>query len=274
MSRAQSENVGSYPTVVYSHLATLIILILLLPILSPSIPDAPLPLFALVAAGLLNFIAFIFLYRAFHLGVVSVVAPIAYTYPAVTTVLSIIVLGTILSSIQTVAIVGIILGVVLLSTRFSELGRFLGKRRSPNLIAGVGSAIGSSLFFGAVYIGVGYATPYVSYVVPALILRLVGTGVGFLLAPVLHTKIAPSRRFLSNRILIMGVFEATGFIGFTYGVFAVQGSLPIVAALSGMGGAVAAGYAMTFLKEKLEWNQVLGVILSVLGVFTLLYFGG
>jgi uncharacterized membrane protein len=103
---------------------------------------------------------------------------------------------------------------------------------------------------------------------------MVATAAGFLLAPILHQEIRPSRLAFSNTILVMGVLEAVGFLGFTYGISTTVGSLPVVAALSGMGGAVATSYGLAFLKERLEPNQVIGVLLSLLGVFTLLYLGG
>lgn len=274
LSRSQSEKVGYYKTVVYSHIVTLAVLVVLVPVVSPSLEVSTFPVLALVAAGALNFVAFIFLYRAFHRGVVSVVAPVAYTYPAVTTVLSIAILGTFLSSARILAIAGIIVGVILLSTRFSELGAYLRGSGAPNLTAGIGSAVGSSFFFGVVYIAIGYAAPLVSVVVPAMVLRAVGTVAGFLLAPILHQKVGPSRLAFSRTILAMGVLEAAGFLSFTYGIAATGGSLPVVAALSGMGGAVAASYGLIFLKERLELNQFAGVLLSLLGVFVLLYLGG
>jgi drug/metabolite transporter (DMT)-like permease len=274
LSRYQSEKVGYYKTVVYSNIVTLVVLVALVPVLSPNLELASFPILVLVGAGTLNFIAFNFLYRAFHKGVVSVVAPIAYTFPAVTTVLSVLILGTFLPTTRILAIAGIIVGVILLSTRFSELGSYLGGRGAPNITAGVGSAIGSSLFFGTVYIGIGYAAPFVSVVIPAMVLRTVATVAGFLLAPVLHQAVRPSRLAFSRIILVMGVLEAAGFLSFTYGISAAGGSLPVVAALAGMGGAVAATYGLVFLKERLEPNQVVGVFLSIIGVFTLLYLGG
>jgi drug/metabolite transporter (DMT)-like permease len=274
LSRRQSERVGHYKTVVYSQLVTLLILVILLPVLSPGLNFSALPVLALCAAGALNFVAFVFLYRAFHIGVVSVVAPIAYTYPAATALLSVVILGTFLSLSESIAIASIIAGVVLLSTRFSELRAFAAGSGSPNLTAGVRSAIGSSLFFGTVYIGVGYATPMVSYVLPPLILRLMGVAIGFALAPLVGSGIRPSRLAFSNTILAMGVLEAAGFLVFTHAIYTASGSLPVVAALSGMGGAVAAAYGLAFLRERLEWNQLIGVLLSIVGVFTLLYFGG
>jgi uncharacterized membrane protein len=124
-----------------------------------------------------------------------------------------------------------------------------------------------------VYVGIGYAAPFVSLVVPAFVLRAVATGVGFAAAPLFHQSVKPSRSTLSNTILVMGILEAAGFLSFTYGISVSGGSLPVVAAVSGMGGGVAATYALVFLKERLEWNQMLGVLVSILGVFSLLYLG-
>ena len=274
MSRSQSEKLGYYRTVVYSHVVTFAVLVALVPVVSPDLHASLVPLLALAACGGLNFVAFMFLYQAFHRGAVSVVAPIAYTYPAVTTVLSVLILGTVLPSSLTLAIAGVIVGVILLSTRFSELRASMRGTGAPNMTRGVGSALGSSLFFGSVYLVIGYAAPLVSVVVPALTLRGVVVVLGFLLAPVLRQSLRPSRSVFSRTMVAMGVLEAVGFLSFTYGISEASGSLPVVAALSGMGGAVAASYGLAFLRERLEPNQVAGVLLALVGVFTLLYFGG
>jgi len=274
LSRSQSERVGSYRTIIYSHMVTLVVILALVPVISPNLSFPTYPVLALVGAGVLNFIAFIFLYRAFHRGVVSVVAPVVYTYPAVTAVLAVVLLGASLSPVQVVAIAGIIVGVILLSTRLSELRTYLGGTGGPSLTRGVGLALGASLFFGMVYIGIGYAAPHVSVVLPVIVLRTIAVGAGFLLGPVLRQETRPTRQVFSLKMIAMGVLEAFGFLAFTYGISAAGGALPIVTALSGMGGAVAAGYGIAFLKERLEPNQVVGVILSLFGVFALLYLGG
>ena len=258
---------------VYSHLVTFAMLAATLPILTPFLSLSVIPILVLGVMGALNFLAFIFLYRAFHHGVVSVVAPIAYTYPVVTAVLSVVILGAVLSLVQALAITAVIAGVVLLSTRFSEL-RSAGGGIPARLTAGVGSAVGASLFFGVVYIGVGYATPLLGFVLPAVLLRGIGSGIGFAAAPALREKVFPSRLSLSSTILAMGILETIGFLSFSYGISVDQGSLPIIAAISGMGGAVAVGYAMYFLRDRLEPNQLLGMFLSFAGVFALLYLGG
>lgn len=274
LSRMQSEKVGHYNTTVYMHVTTMAILLLLALLLEPPFHFALLPFAALAAAGVLNFLAFIALYRAFHRGVVSVVAPVAYTYPAVTTVVSVAVLGVVISTTRVFAIAGIILGVVLLSMRYSELRSYSRGNGRPALTTGVVAAVTSSVTFGIVYVVLGYATPIVGYFFPVIALRGVGTITGFVLAPVFKERVRPSRVSFSRVILVMGVLEAVGFLIFNFGVSLGADSLPIVAAISGMGGAVAAVYGMALLKERLEANQLLGAILSVAGVFALLYFGG
>ena len=274
LSRSQSERLGYYRTVLYSHLVTLAVVLALVPIVDPVLVIAAAPVLALVLAGLLNLAAFILLYRAFHRGVVSVVAPIAYTYPAITSVLSVVILGTLISSGEVLAISGVIAGVVLLSTRFSELRSLVAGEGSASLTAGVGSALASSVIFGGVYVVIGYAAPLVSLTIPVIMLRGVAASAGFALAPALKQDVRPSRMAFSRTIIFMGVLEAAGFLTFTYGILSASGALPIVAAIGGMGGAVAAFYGLYFLKERLEPNQMAGVVLALVGVFTLLYLGG
>ena len=270
LSRRQSEKVGHYNTAVYLHITAFVFTLMLLPFLDRSISLPPQAAAVLVAAGALNFFAFIFLYRAFHRGVVSVVAPIAYAYPAVTAVLSVVIFGTVVTAWGGVAMAGIMVGVVLLSTRFSEL-RWRGLGRQASLTPGVGAAVLSALAFGTVYIGVGYATPLVGFVLPVLFLRGVGSVIGLTLAPVLKQPVSPYGSGFSRIILVMGILETAGFLAFNYGISLSLDSLPMVAALSGMGGAFATGYAMVLLKERLELNQIAGALLSVVGVFALLY---
>ena len=256
------------------HVISFLILVALLPVLTPSASLTPSAALALLAAGILNFAAFVHIYRAFHKGVVSVVAPIAYTYPVVTTVSSVLLLGVVLTPVRVTLIGCVVVGVILLSARFSEFRRRGSAGGGSGLTVGVASAVIASIFFGLAYVGIGYATPSAGYVLPVVFLRGVGTVVGILAAPFLRENIRPTKASLSKVILTMGALEAVGFLAFNYGLSLDSDVLPVIAAISGMGGAVAALYALTFLKERLERNQVVGLGLAVLGVFALLYLGG
>ena len=274
LSRYQSERVGHYNTVVYALFTNLIVLVLIFPILRPPVTFALLPALLLVGMGVLNFFAFIFLYKAFHKGVVSVVAPVAYTYPVVTTILSILLLGSTLVAPEAVAIAGVILGVALLSTRFSEVREYIRGKGLPSVVEGVEWAVLSAVSFGVIYVGVGYATPFLGYFLPVVILRGVGAAIGFVAAPMFRTSVKPTRASFSSIIIVMAILESIGLLSFNYGLSFGPDAIPVIAALSGMGGAVAASYAIVLLKERLEKNQVIGAALAVAGVFALLYLAG
>jgi len=256
------------------HIMSFVILFALIPLLNPPLTITDWPASFLIAAGTLNFFAFVFLYRAFHRGVVSLVAPVAYSYPVVTTVVAVALLGVALAATRALAIAGIIAGLLLLSTRFSEIKMYMKGDGLPKLTAGVGWAGASALSFGMVYVAVGYATPLVGYFLPVLFLRGVGSAIGLVFAPAFHANIRPSRVSFSPTIIAMGFLESVGFLTFNFGVSLGADSLPVVAALSGMGGAVAAAYALVFLRERLEKNQLIGALLSFAGIFTLLFLEG
>src|SRR5438445_13571291 len=140
LSRSSSEKVGHHRTTVYMHVFSTGLLILLLSLLRRNFGISFELGITLVAVSIVNFFAFIFLYRGFHRGVVSVVAPIAYSYPIITTIFAVIFLGVMLSGLRTLALAAVILGVLLLSTRFSELGRYLRGAGLVKVMPGVSSS--------------------------------------------------------------------------------------------------------------------------------------
>lgn len=271
LSRSSSNKVGHYRTTVYMHVVSITFLILLLPLLAPNFKVSLELFLVLVGLSALNFFAFIFLYRGFHLGVVSVVAPIAYSYPIVTTVFAVVVLGAMLTEFRTFALVGVIFGVILVSTKFSELKKYFRGGGLVKVTPGVDSAILSAISFGSVYVGLGFVTPLVGYALPVLFLRGLGTLFGFAFAPLLKQDVRLRRDSITKVIFSMGLLETVGLLSFNLGVSFGSSTLPVVAALSGMGGAFATSYAIVLLREKLELNQFAGIFLSVAGVFALLY---
>src|SRR2546425_10138544 len=156
LSRSSSEKVGHYRTTVYMHVFSTATLILLLPLLRPDFGVSFELVLTLVAVSIVNFIAFIFLYRGFHHGVVSVVAPIAYSYPIITTIFAVIFLGVMLSGLRTLALSAVILGVILLSTPFSELSRYVRGKGLVKVLPGVDSGGGVPVSFRAVSVVLGF----------------------------------------------------------------------------------------------------------------------
>jgi drug/metabolite transporter (DMT)-like permease len=249
-------------------------------------------------AGAFNFAAFLFLYKGFSSGVMSIVAPIAGSYPIVTISFSILVFGATVGFLQGTGIAIVLLGIILSGVNLGEIRRLrifnkeklnatLGTENSKSssdpahmlvvsqksrIAQGAGSALLSCLFFGSLYFFLEFVTYQTDFIVPVLFMRLSAAIISFaLIVPLGMRFTQPDARTLGT-IIFMGVVDTLGYLSFDAGVRASGSSLPIVATLSGLVGTLTILYASVFYKEKLSVLQWAGVTALTAGVLIVLYF--
>ena len=271
VSRISSNRVGYYATATYGNVFSSIVLASLVVALNVNLAIAPGTILILFLASLAFLSAYVFAYRGFQSAPLSVVAPIAYTAPAIATVLSIVFLNVSLSQIEALALIVIMTGVLLLSTRFSELRKFREGRNQAILALGVLPGLLAAVSFAIVFLALSATVPETGYFVPVLLLRGFATLAGFALAPLLKQNVKPTKQTLSPIVLVVAVLDTLGFIFLSLGLAYGKGSLPLVIMASGLGGAFLVGYGILLLKEKPEPNQLIGIAVSILGVASLLY---
>jgi uncharacterized membrane protein len=271
MSRKASAKIGPY-NVVLNLLLIGSVLVSFLAIIFGVSFNVTLQAFAVMCfAAVTNFASVIFLYRALQTGVVSIVSPIAYSYPAITTLLGVFVLGERLSLTEVLSLIIIMAGAVLVSTKFSELQKTLSRRHGASLAPGVETAVISTVLSGVTFFFLGIVATPTNPLLPVFVLRLVGALTGILASSLVGQRVRVGRDSLSLRFLVMSVFGILGFISFNNGVASASNSLPIVASLGGMASAFQVAYAIVFLRERPDLNQAAGIFLLIAGVFTLLY---
>jgi drug/metabolite transporter (DMT)-like permease len=176
-----------------------------------------------------------------------------------------------LSTIQGLSLIVIMAGVVLLSMRFSEVRKFRGTGTRSIFSLGVLPGLLSACSFAFVFLVLSVVVPATGYLVPILYLRGFATAFGFILGAVTKQDLKPTRQKLSAIVLAIAVLDTLGFIFLNLGIAFAKGSLPLVIMASGMGGAFLVGYGILLLKEKPEPNQLLGIVVSIVGVASLLY---
>jgi len=267
LSRGASKVQGPYATAIHQMFIGTALLVVIGAILSPRVTITPYSVALMVSAAVLNFASVTLLYRGLHEGSVSVVAPIVYSYPAVTLLLSILLLGVSISAVQGTALAGIIAGVILVATRFSDL------RTRKSSASGVRAAVPAALLGGLAYLALGASVSQAGPFLPTLFLRGVGALSGFLIAPIAGQVAKVTRYTFSARIFAVGSLTVAAFLAFNVAVSLDFSSVPIVTALSGVGGAFEAAYAILFIRERLESNQMGGILILVASVFILLYGG-
>lgn len=213
-----------------------------------------------------SFLGYFFIYRAFKQGNLSITAPIVTAYPVVTVLGAVFILGDRLSQVEIISIAAVILGIILLSTKFSSFG---SKRKL--VAAGVGSAILSTLFIGSPAIFYGAYAAVIGYALLGFVGRGGGCALAFASGYIRKDNLSVPKRKHLPWVAAAGITDAFAILVFIYAISAQGTALPIVSALSGFSGGVTVLLALAFLRERPEANQWLGILLAIIGVVVLSY---
>jgi len=108
---------------------------------------------------------------------------------------------------------------------------------------------------------------------PFVAARLGAASVGLLTGLAWKQDLRPisGRPFI--RLLTTGTLEASGLLAFTLALFYSSSIavLPITTTIKGMGAVFMVGYALVLLKEKVEPNHALAILVLIASVAALLY---
>lgn len=218
--------------------------------------------FALVL-GILGVISVAALYRGLALGPVAVVAPVVASYVVITVVLVVVLLGERLSISQVLAASVVFVGVVLTSTDARELRRTLG-RPVPGvrigLVATVGFGVWSAVF--------AIATRQYGWIPMILLLRatsfvFVGS---YIAARRMELRVFRARTALLLGTIV-GVLDTLANVLFARGI--ESGYASLAATGTGMYPIIPAVLGMIALGERLAPNQIVGIVVLVIGLATL-----
>jgi drug/metabolite transporter (DMT)-like permease len=239
-------------------------------------------LLALVTA-LLNVASALALYRAFEIGVLAVVSPIAASSTALTVVLAIL-SGEMISRARGIGITATLIGVALAATHFTPLVDTNGQVADKNdvhfpeekyknagllhrgkLTRGVGWALVSAVCYGVDFWLLGiYIVPIFGGIMPVWIIRFTTIcSLALFCWPARQSLQWPTRK--SWWLLIpIGILDTMAFVSVAIGYTTDQVS--VVSVLASLFSAVTVLLAWIFLREKLQWSQWLGIAIILLGV--------
>ena len=218
----------------------------------------------------LNIVSSLALYRAFEVGVLTIVSPIAASYAAVTVILAVLA-GEVISQIHGIGITASLIGVVLAATPITwKLGTKLRTHvpkppHSSKWANGIGLAILASLGYGVAYWLFGFrVTPVLGGIIPVWFVRLVTPCVLLAFAPITQQNISIPRGRVWWYLAGVGILDTAGFVAATVGYTTAQVS--IVSVLTSLFSAVTVLLAWLFLHDRLQWNQWFGIGIIFVGV--------
>ena len=221
-------------------------------------------------AGSLNTIGSLALYFAFEIGVLTVVAPISSSYPAITVVLALL-SGEHIRALNAAGLFLTLVGLILAATSFSPVSAPGTPASSQPGIPhswfskGVGWAIVSLVSFGIMFWFLGF------YVLPVLDAGLSVWVIRLATSSMLLLAAAPSRqsiRLPSGSVwwllVIMGLMDTTAYTANNAGL--QSGPVSIITVVASLYGAVTVFLSSIFLRERLRATQWLGVVLIFAGI--------
>ncbi len=207
-----------------------------------------------IAVNLLNLTGTLLLYRAFAIGTLAIVSPIAASFAAVTAILAL--LGGERIDLMTLAGSGLVVSGVMVVSRGQSTGRI-------NL-RGVPEAVGVALSFGLFFWLLKDVTATFGIAWPVLIGRvLTATAAGFML--LLVRPALPHWRQLPFHFIIgASILDTLAFLAYNIGITTAYVS--VVTALASIFSAVTVVLAWLVLREQLARSQWLGVVGILIGV--------
>ncbi|MBX0331088.1 DMT family transporter [Oscillochloris sp. ZM17-4] len=208
-----------------------------------------------VAANMFNLGGTMLLYRAFSIGSLSIVSPIAASFAVVTIPLAL--LGGERPGALALAGAALVVGGVVVVSRGHG-----GEGGPPR---GVPEAIGAACCIGLYFWSVGFATPLLGTVWPVLLGRAIAllAALGVMLAR--GGRPAPVPAGLWPTLIAASLLDTAAFIFYNIGIS--SGYVSVVSALASIFSAVTVLMAWVFLRERLRVVQWAGVAGLIVGVF-------
>ena len=221
-----------------------------------------------VLAALLNIASSLALYRAFEIGVLTIVSPIAASYAALTALLALL-SGEVISQQRVVGIVIVLLGVVLAAAALTPPAKVQAgepqAKRQPRLARGVGLALLSAIGYGVMFWIFGFRViPSLGGIAPVWLVRLMTPCVLLALAVPTRQNIRMPRGWAFWLICAVGLLDTTAYVANTIG-FTTR-DVAVVSVLASLFSTVTVLLAWIFLRERLHWSQWMGIGVIFIGI--------
>ena len=256
-----AKQIGPYKSFFWSQLAGLASTLLLgiFMLASMDIPSGVILL--LPVAALLYSAGYLFFFKGFELGNMSIVAATMNLWAVFTMLFAFTFMGQRLTTLQSMGVLMILAGVTFASLNWSEI-----RQRRFQLSAGVREAIAGAFFFGIYWNVSEIIVEAAGWLISTALIKL-GIVVLMCLFSILFRRelgLTGTAAKTRSVIFLMGMVEAGAVAVVNYGLTIGDAILitPIASALS----IVTIALAIIFLKDKITKPQGLGIATAIAGI--------
>jgi len=256
-----AKQIGPFKSFFWSQLAGLFSLLLLALVFTTNLNASSLVIILSAIAAILYSAGYLFFFKGFEIGNVSIVAATMNLWAVFTMLFAFIFMGQRLTTIQTVGVLMIISGATLASLNWSEV-----RNQGFQLSAGVKEAIFGAFFFGVFWNISEVISEEMGWLFTTLFVKI-----GIILFLLVFSFLVKRELSLSKAaaptkymVVLMGIIEAGAVALVNFGLTIGDAILitPIASALS----IVTITLAIIFLKEKITKLQGVGIIAAIAGI--------
>jgi transporter family protein len=256
-----TKQIGPFKSIFWSQLAGLISVLLLLFVFPISLNIPILVIILLPIAAILYSAGYLFFFKGFEIGNVSIVAATMNLWAVFTMLFAFIFMGQRLSTIQFLGVLMIISGVTLASLNWDDI-----RNQRFQLSSGVKEAVLGAFFFGVFWNISEVISEEIGWLLTTLLVKL-GIILFLLLFSFLIKRELDLRKATTKTkymVGLMGIIEAGAVAVVNYGLTIGDAILitPISSALS----IVTITLAIIFLKDKVTKLQGLGILTAIAGI--------
>lgn len=256
-----ADKIGHFKTFFWSQLVGMIFVTLFIPFFALNINLSSAVILLLAVSSVFYAVAYLFFYKAFEIGNVSIVSATINLYAVFTMIFAFLFRGQRLSSMQYFGVLMIIVGVTFVSLKLNDL-----KNKKIQLLSGVKETMLSALIFGVFWNLSEIITEKIGWMSATLFVKI-GT-ILFLLTFSLFAKqklkittIPVKTKWI---VAFVGILEAAGAASVNYGL--AIGDVILVTPISSALSVVTIGLAIIFLKEKITKMQGVGILVVLAGI--------
>jgi len=256
-----TKQIGPFKSFFWSQLAGLLSALLLIFVFTISLNIPILVIILIPIAAILYSAGYLFFFRGFEIGNVSIVAATMNLWAVFTMLFAFIFMGQRLSTIQSLGVLMIISGVTLASLNWSDI-----RNQRFQLSSGVKEAVIGAFFFGVFWNISEVISQEIGWLLTTLSVKF-----GIILFLLLFSFLIKRKLDLTeattktkSTVVLMGICEVSAVAIVNYGLTIGHAILitPIASALS----IVTITLAIIFLKDKVTKPQGLGIITAIAGI--------
>jgi transporter family protein len=256
-----TKQIGPFRSFFWSQLAGLASVFALLFLFTTSLNIPALAVVLLPVAAILYSAGYLFFFKGFEIGNVSIVAATMNLWAVFTMLFAFLFMGQRLSGIQTLGVFMIISGVTMASLNWNDI-----RSKKFQLSSGVKETVAGAFFFGVFWNVSEIVTEEIGWLFTTLFVKLGIILFLLLFSLVLKRELNLSKASTKTKFMVglMGVIEAGAVAIVNYGLTIGDAILitPISSALS----IVTITLAIIFLKEKITKFQGFGILTAIAGI--------